>query len=280
MLGYTVEEAEKLEGVAGIFEIKQVDTANSSEYDKGEIIDQNPKEGETKRGGVDTKLTIEVTVSLGAKSGTMLNVVDVEARSAKLILEQNTELSKLDLDIVEGTAEYSDTIKAGNVIRTIPAANETLGEGDTVTLIVSLGPKIKMVPMPPCVGQDIATVQQMMNQAGLVASFTPVEGSEPEGQVLTQSVDTGEEVAEGTTVTFTYSNGEKELSQVVTYEIPYSPTEVNVAVYLDSTEVLKTNLPGDFGTLELTLTAKAGEYRLRIYVNDLLQEERTVVFSE
>ncbi len=280
VLGYTVEEAEKLEGVAGIFEIKQVDTANSSEYDKGEIIDQNPKEGETKRGGVDTKLTIEVTVSLGAKSGTMLNVVDVEARSAKLILEQNTELSKLDLDIVEGTAEYSDTIKAGNVIRTIPAANETLGEGDTVTLIVSLGPKIKMVPMPPCVGQDIATVQQMMNQAGLVASFTPVEGSEPEGQVLTQSVDTGEEVAEGTTVTFTYSNGEKELSQVVTYEIPYSPTEVNVAVYLDSTEVLKTNLPGDFGTLELTLTAKAGEYRLRIYVNDLLQEERTVVFSE
>ena len=51
-------------------------------------------------------------------------------------------------------------------------------------------------------------------------------------------------------------------------------------MYLDSTEVLKTNLPGDFGTLELTLSAKAGEYRLRIYVNDVLQEERSVVFSE
>ena len=280
VLGYTVEEAEKLQGVAGIFEIEKVDTANSSEYASGEIMKQTPEAGEIKRGGVDTKLTIEVVVSLGAKSGTMLNVVDVEARSAKLILEQNTELSQLGLTIVEGTPEYSDTIKAGNVIRTIPAAGEALGEGDTVTLIVSQGPKIKMVPMPSCVGEDIATVQQMMNQAGLVASFTPVEGSAPEGQVLTQSVDTGEEVAEGSTVTFTYSNGEKELTQTITYDIPYSPTEVSVAVYLDSTELLKTNLPGDFGTLELTLSAKAGEYRLRIYVNDVLQEERSVVFSE
>lgn len=280
VVGYTIEEAEKLQGVEGIFEIVGVASENSSEYDKGEIIRQDPKEGETRRGGVDTKLEIEVTVSLGAKSGTMLNVVDVEARSAKLILEQNTELSKLDLTIVEGTAEYSDTIKAGNVIRTIPAANEILGEGDTVTLIVSLGPKIKMVPMPSCEGKTIEEVQQMMNQAGLVASFQPVEGSAPEGQVLTQSVKTGQEVEEGSTITFTYSNGEKELSQVITYDIPYSPTEVSVAVYLDSTEVLKTNLPGDFGTLELTLSAKAGEYRLRIYVNDVLQEERTVVFSE
>ena len=280
VVGYTVEEAEKLQGVAGIFEIVKVAEANSSEYSPDEIIKQEPEAGEILRGGVDAKLKIEVTVSLGAKSGTMLNVVDVEARSAKLILEQNAELSKLGLTIVEGTAENSDTIKAGNVIRTIPAAGEVLGEGDTVTLIVSLGPKIKMVPMPSCEGQDIAIVQQMMNQAGLVASFTPVESAAPEGQVLTQSVKTGEEVAEGSTVTFTYSNGEKELTQVITYEIPYSPMEVNVAVYLDSTEVLKTNLPGDFGTLELTLSAKAGEYRLRIYVNDVLQEERTVVFSE
>ena len=120
----------------------------------------------------------------------------------------------------------------------------------------------------------------MMDQAGLVASFTPVEGSAPVGQVLTQSVDMGEEVPEGTTVNFTYSDGEKELEQIITFDIPYSRREVNVTMYLDSTVIFESDLPGDFGPLEVKVYEKAGEYRLRIYVDDFLMEERTVVFSE
>lgn len=282
--GYTVNEAKEMEGIKGIFSIVEDEYENSSEYPEGTIIAQDPVDGTKKRVDLgqdnSANLTINVTVSLGAMSGTMPNVVDVEARSAKLILSQNTELSKLNLTIVEGTSENSDTIEAGNIIRTIPAAGEPLAEGDTITLIVSLGPKIKYVTMPPCVGEDIATVQQMMNQAGLIASFTPVEGSAPEGQVLTQSVDTGEEVAEGTTVTFTYSDGEKQLEQTVSYTIPYTEGNVTVTMYLDTTVVFESDLPGDFGTLDVPVYAKAGEYRLRIYVNDLLQEERVLVFSE
>ena len=282
VLGYTVGEAEKLEGVAGIFTIVTAEYENS-EYPEGTIIDQDPVEGTVKRadpGQDSNNLIINVTVSMGEKSGTMLNVVDVEARSAKLILEQNADLSKLNLNIVEGTPENSDTIEEGNVIRSIPAYGEPLSEGDTVTLIVSLGPKIEYVIMPPCVGENIENVQQMMDQAGLVASFTPVEGSAPVGQVLTQSVDMGEEVPEGTTVNFTYSDGEKELEQIITFDIPYSRREVNVTMYLDSTVIFESDLPGDFGPLEVKVYEKAGEYRLRIYVDDFLMEERTVVFSE
>ena len=282
VLGYTVEEAEKLEGVAGIFTIVTAEYENS-EYPEGTIIDQDPAEGTVKRadpGQDSNNLIINVTVSMGEKSGSMLNVVDVEARSAKLILEQNADLSKLNLNIVEGTPENSDTIEEGNVIRSIPAYGEPLSEGDTVTLIVSLGPKIEYVIMPPCVGENIENVQQMMDQAGLVASFTPVEGSAPVGQVLTQSVDMGEEVPEGTTVNFTYSDGEKELEQIITFDIPYSRREVNVTMYLDSTVIFESDLPGDFGPLEVKVYEKAGEYRLRIYVDDFLMEERTVVFSE
>ena len=284
VVGYTVEEAEELEGIKGIFSLVEAEYENSSEYPEGTIIDQDPVKGSVKRvdPGQDNaaNLTINVTVSLGEKSGTMLNVVDVEARSAKLILEQNTELSKLNLNIVEGTPENSDTIKEGNVIRTIPAYGEPLAEGDTVTLIVSLGPKIIYATMPHCVGESIETVQQMMNKAGLVASFKPVEDAAPVGQVLTQSVDTGEQVPEGTTVEFTYSNGEKELEQIISFEIPYSRREVNVTMYLDSTIIFESDLPGDFGTLEVKTFAKAGEYRLRVYVDDFLMEERTVVFGE
>lgn len=284
LLGYTVDEAKELEGVKGIFTIVEDDYKNSNEYPEGTIMGQDPAEGTKRRAdpGQDNSanFTINVTVSLGAMSGTMPNVVDVEARSAKLILSQNSELSKLNLTIEEGTAENSDTIKAGNIIRTIPAAGEPLAEGDTITLIVSLGPKINYVTMPPCEGKSIEEVQQMMDQAGLVASFKPVEGSAPEGQVLTQSVATGEEVAEGTTVTFTYSDGEKELEKTISYTIPYTEGIVTVTMYLDSTVVFESELPGDFGTLDVSVYAKAGEYRLRIYVNDFLQEERIEVFSE
>ena len=128
LLGYTVDEAKELEGVKGIFTIVEDDYKNSNEYPEGTIMGQDPVEGTKRRAdsGQDNSanFTINVTVSLGAMSGTMPNVVDVEARSAKLILSQNSELSKLNLTIEEGTAENSDTIKAGNIIRTIPAAAE------------------------------------------------------------------------------------------------------------------------------------------------------------
>ena len=64
-------------------------------------MSQDPVGGTKRRAdsGQDNSanFTINVTVSLGAMSGTMPNVVDVEARSAKLILSQNSELSKLNL---------------------------------------------------------------------------------------------------------------------------------------------------------------------------------------
>lgn len=50
---------------------------------------------------------------------------------------------------------------------------------------------------------------------------------------------------------FTYSDGEKELEQIISFEIPYSRREVNVTMYLDSTIIFESDLPGDFGTLEV-----------------------------
>ena len=62
--------------------------------------------------------------------------------------------------------------------------------------------------------------------------------------------------------------------------MPFSPETVHVEIYLDDTQVLSTDLPGDHGALEETFYAKAGDYRLRIYADGQQWVDEVVTFSE
>ena len=210
----------------------------------------------------------------------MPNLVGQEARGARLILEQTKGLSELSLVIKEGKSEYNDEVPAGYVSRAEPAEGTALSEGDEVTLYLSLGPEIKYSTMVSCVGKDMEEVQRLMDGLNLKAEFVKEESSAPEGQVLTQSVETGTEVEEGSTVSFTYSDGEKLTGRVVGFNVPYSPEEVHIEIYLDNDIVFDSNIPGDFGRLEETIYAKAGEHRLRIFADDQQWTDDTVTFSE
>ncbi len=279
--GLTVEEALALDEVKDVFTVVEQKYAYSSEYPAGQIIAQDPEADRVKKkpSGSDL-ITINVTVSNGTRSGAMPYLIGDDIRAAHLRLEQGDGLSGLNLEIVEGEQEYSDTVEAGLICRTDPAADAILSEGDTVTLYVSKGAEIIYVPMIPCVGQSMEWVQQQMNAMGLVAEFTPVEGAEKEGTVLSQSVDAAVDVPLGSTVTFTYSDGLKEVPRVITYTIPNSRDDVQVDIYVDTDLIFSSELPGDFGTLEETVYRPAGTYRLRIYVDDELMEEREIVFGE
>ncbi len=275
VIGMTLEEARADEAVKDIFTIEQVGQEYSSQYAAGQIIFQTPEEDTVKR----SNLVIEVVVSQGARSGDMPYLIGSDLRTAKLRLEQD-EYGKLGLQIVEGEAEYSDTIEAGKVKRTVPAEGAALSEGDTVTLIPSKGPEIKYVTMPACLTLTMERVQLMMDQAGLVAVFEPEESAKPEGEVLSQSVKASELVPEGSTVTFTYSNGEKLIEKLVQYDIRESEEDVYVEVFLDDTLILSSSLAGDYGTLDIYLAQKAGTYTLRIYVDYSLVRQEELTFSE
>lgn len=282
VVGMTVEEAMAAPEVSGIFEIVE-DAVHeySTEYGKDEIIRQDPEAERVRKSASGDLIPIKVTVSLGARSGEMLDVVGQESRGAKLLLEQTRGLSELHLNVVEAPEqEYHDTIQAGHVIRTDPAAGTALSEGDTVTLFVSRGPKIKYSTMVPCVGETMAFAQEQMDQLNLIAEFTQVEGAAPAGTILTQSVDTGTEVEQGTTVTFTYSDGEKLLEQTIAFDVPYSPEEVHVQIYLGEDAIYDNIVPGDYGRLEQTVQRKAGDYPLRIYAGGQLWRDEVMTFSE
>ena len=281
VVGKTVEEASAMEEVVGVFAIVETTAVNSNEYPAGQIIRQDPEEGRMKKPAANGQLIqIDVTVSLGVRSGAMPDLINAEARTAKVTLEQGDDLGKLDLNVVEGEPEYSDEIEAGYVIRTVPSVGEPLEEGDTVTLIISKGPKIKSSTMPPCVTLDMEDVQRMMDELKLLAVFEPVEGTQPVGEVLSQSVAVGESVPEGTTVTFTYSDGEKLIEKVISFTVPESSGEVFVEMFLDTTQVFASDLPGTQGLLEVPVYQKAGSYELRIYVDDVLEHYEVMTFGE
>ncbi|MCI8942079.1 MAG: Stk1 family PASTA domain-containing Ser/Thr kinase [Oscillospiraceae bacterium] len=280
VVGMTIEEAEELETVKGIFELVEESHEHSLEYPEGQIIRQSPEAERVRKNAGGELIPINVTVSLGSRSGEMVTVVGDEARSARLRIQQTQGLSELHLNIVEAPEqEFHDEIEAGCVIRTEPAAGTLLKEGDTVTLYVSKGPKIIYSTMVSCLGETVEWAQDQMNSLNLVAEFTKVESSEPEGTVLTQSIDTGEEVPEGTTVTFTYSDGEKLLEYPITFDVPYSEEPVLLQLFLDGQIIADQEVPGDYGTFSHTLRAKAGSHRLQIYAANKLFWDEEILFQ-
>ena len=287
VIGLTVEEAEALETVRGIFEIVEDGHEYSSEYAEGQIIQQSPEAERTRKNASGALIPINVTVSNGVRSGAMLNVIGEEARTAKLRIQQTKGLSELRLNIVEAPEqEFHEEIEAGHVIRTDPVADTMLTEGATVTLVVSKGPEPKYSTMVSCEDQTVEWVQQQMLALNLEAEFEKVESSQPEGTVLTQSEPTGAEVLQGSIVHFTYSDGLKLIAYPISFDVPFSPEDVLVQIFLDETEELNTTVSGEDALLngplhiEHTLYAAAGEHRLRIYAAEQLWRDEVLTFSE
>lgn len=200
LVGMTIDEANEAEDVKGIFTIEQIGERASSEYAAGQIIEQSPERGKSVKGN----RVISVFVSTGAKAEKMPNLVNSERRNAALQLK-NLDLSLVVDDTLE---EYSESITAGYVIRTIPEAGMTLNEGDSVTLVVSKGSEKKTVTVITFTGSDIEIVRQQATQMGLVVGDVSSRADvSPIGTVLEQSIAPNTDVKEGTVITFVVSSG-------------------------------------------------------------------------
>lgn len=200
LVGMTIDEANEDENVKGIFTIEQIGERASSEYAAGQIIEQSPKRGKSVKGN----RVISVFVSTGAKTEKMPNLVNSERRNAAL------QLKNLDLDLTidDTLEEYSETITAGYVIRTLPEAGTTLRAGDTVSLVVSKGSEKKSIPVITFTGSDIEIVRQQATQMGLVVGDVSSRADvSPIGKVLEQSIAPNTDVKEGTVITFVVSSG-------------------------------------------------------------------------
>ena len=197
--GMTVEEAEKLEGIKGIFTIEVVGTKENSKYSDGEIISQDPSEGTLRK----NNLTIQVYVCAKVEKSYMPTVLNMPESEAKSILN-NMSLG-LNIQVQD---KPSDTVAKGLVAATSPAAGAEIRQGNTVIIYISSGREIKPVTVPNFVGMTEEKANLEAQKLGLVVGASSSEYSDkPAGTVIRQSISATTEAKTGDNIYFTISLG-------------------------------------------------------------------------
>ena len=252
--GKTVEEAQEMEGVKDIFLIEVQGTRTTEEYQPGQIVEQDPAAGRTRK----SNLVIQVYVAAEPEKVPMKDLVGMEYRQARVLL---TDMG-LDLKITTETVS-SDKYGADAVIETVPAVDEPLVAGQTVILRVSTGPET--VTVPTFTGQDIANAVQNAQDLGLTVGEITYDtfGFAPQGQVIDQSIKPTSEVPGGTKISFTVS-GQKNsddatAARVVEFTMP-SDMEgmIKVEFEQDSVTLDSQYINASMGTVTYTFTGKTG----------------------
>ena len=163
------------------------------------------------------------------------------------------EEAKLKAEIVE---ETSKKVEEGYVISQETDANTEANAGDTVKIHVSTGTGIKQVTMIDVKGKTEADAKTTLEKLGLVVNIGSSEDkSKDNGVVLTQSIEVGKVIDEGTTVTITVNK----LAETKTV-----PITVNVKSLLDG-DIYETSTSeeekdkNDKKVKEVTLRVTVGE---------------------
>ena len=252
--GKTVEEAQEMEGVKDIFLIEVQGTRTTEEYQPGQIVEQDPAAGRTRK----SNLVIQVYVAAEPEKVPMKDLVGMEYRQARVLL---TDMG-LDLKITTETVS-SDKYGADAVIETVPAVDEPLVAGQTVILRVSTGPET--VTVPTFTGQDIANAVQNAQDLGLTVGEITYDAFSfaPQGQVIEQSIKPTSEVPGGRKISFTVS-GQKNsddatAARVVEFTMP-SDMEgmIKVEFEQDSVTLDSQYINASMGTVTYTFTGKTG----------------------
>ena len=198
VIGFTVEDAEKVLKVALPECQIKYEEDYSDEYEAGLISAQYPVKDAT----VIANTVVSLTLSCGPSMKALENVYGYDAKSATKMLEL--------LGYQVGTVEdYSDSVSAGDVIYTEPEAGTQLPKDSMVILHVSLGRLIKEVECPSLVGVKQNRAEKMLTNVNLEVGDIEYEYSDAfdKGIVISQEIEDGTMIEEGTSVDFVVSLG-------------------------------------------------------------------------
>ncbi|CCQ96061.1 putative serine/threonine-protein kinase Sps1 [[Clostridium] ultunense Esp] len=204
------EEVEKL----GL-EFSVVNEVYNNEFEKDQIVNQRTKAGTKVKEG----FTIEVTISKGGNLVKVPNLINRNINEVdSLLREANLAEGLVDYD-------YHDTIEANLVISQSPDPYNEVEEGTKVNVVVSQGPKKKLVIMPKLIGLSEKEAKNALVAYGLVLDNTKKETNDEyaEGLVFWQSIEPGTEIETNTAVDIYVSTGPKEEPEPVETdkEIPF-----------------------------------------------------------
>jgi beta-lactam-binding protein with PASTA domain len=169
-------------------------TSVPSDNPRGTVLEEDPTAGSR----VDDGSTVTITVSSGLGTAVMPPVAGLPAKEAlKTLRDRGLRVKQRN--------EFSNSVKRGLAIGTLPSEGQQVDRGTTVTLLVSEGPKLVTVPSVVGLQQDIA--QSQLREAGLLPDVTQRNSDAPEGEVISQEPGPGSTVRRHSTVTIAISTG-------------------------------------------------------------------------
>lgn len=179
-------------------------------YEENVIYEQDIDAGETVKKGT----TVNVGVSLGVKTVQIQDVTGWDYKQAQETLEGQG----LKVEIRYAT---SKNIEKDNVIDTDPTAGTEVALNSNVIMTVSKGTPNGDVEVTNFVGMSIDKAEEQARYLGLEVEKESVDSTQPENEVVTQSIKAGEKAEAGDTIKFEYSSG----------KIPETTTEKKAMAY-------------------------------------------------
>jgi len=147
----------------------------NAEIPKGQVIRTDPEANAE----VPKNTRVTLYVSDGVEQVKVPDVIGKPLAAAKADLEAAGF-------VVTSTEDFSDTVAKGSVISQTPDPNVVYETGSTVTLVVSKGPEVILVP--DVRDQDEASARSEIMGAGLVPKVVYVDAAEDDdGLVINQS---------------------------------------------------------------------------------------------
>jgi serine/threonine-protein kinase len=188
------EEAARQEIMDAGLTVGDVEERPDPDFDEGIVIESNPAAGVE----IGSSIPVDLVVSSGPEVVTVPELTELSERDAI------TELTSLGL-MFTVNEEYSNDVPEGVVIRQDPAAGTEAIAGDTVLLVVSLGPEPVQVPdLSNMTEQEATDALEARNLVINVSNSTqPVADQAQNGRVVGQVPSPGTTVDQGDTVTVT-----------------------------------------------------------------------------
>jgi len=244
--------------------------------EKGRVISQTPAGGRMVKPGA----TIELTVSAGLLQNVMQDLTSHTEESAITLLDN----LRLNLNIIP--RYEASNLYAGTVIRTDPAANTELTEGQTVILYISAGSNVDLIIVKNFIGQHFDDASKWIEDNDLICTSSYVASEEPLGTVLEQSVPEDTQVKKNTVISLTISDGslaqkpnvpDNGIPQDRLIQLPMPDSDESVTVTVRVDGMIPEVLPPfdvELSTLDnnscpIALRNK-GVHTITVYIDDIL----------
>ena len=175
-------------------------TISDPEYEVGEICRQQPVANDTVK---DPDTVIYVTISSGEEQMYMPNIINMEARAALQLLQNDMKLK------VKQSSDYSDEIAKGYIMGCTLMEGTLLEKGEEVTIIISKGPKPITINVIPFIDVNIETARSQAEGLGLVVDSVDYYYSDlyAADRVIWQSIPADTVVEPGAVIKFWVSLG-------------------------------------------------------------------------